>query len=111
MYAGADVAFAISIRQTAGYEYWFIGWKIGHGILTWKSDIKYISHSYWFLDDGFGQNYLSPYINFQILKIPEIAQPFQIIITDPQKGFLFPSHINFFAKELEIPFECGVNRF
>jgi hypothetical protein len=35
-----DVAFTIGIWESAGYEYGFIGWKIGHGILTWKFRYK-----------------------------------------------------------------------
>jgi hypothetical protein len=43
-----DVAFAVSIRKAAGYEYGFIGWKIGHGILTWK--FRYKIHFSKFID-------------------------------------------------------------
>lgn len=49
-YVGAKVpymAFAVGIRKTAGYENWLVGWKVGHGVLTWNSRYK-IHFSGWF---------------------------------------------------------------
>jgi len=34
------VAFAVGIRKAAGYENWFVGWEVGHWVLTWKSRYK-----------------------------------------------------------------------
>ena len=42
-YVGAkmpDMAFAVGIRKAAGYENWFVGWEVGHWVLTWKSRYK-----------------------------------------------------------------------
>jgi len=44
----SDVAFTIGVWEAAGYEYGFIGWKIGHGILTWK--FRYKIHFSKFID-------------------------------------------------------------
>ncbi len=35
-----DMALAIGIRKAAGYKNRLVGWKVGHGILTWKSRYK-----------------------------------------------------------------------
>lgn len=36
----SDVAFAVGIRKAACYQDGLVGWKVGHGILTWKSRYK-----------------------------------------------------------------------